>query len=160
MPKPKAFSAVTANHFTTAAYIVSHKKLLLVLHPKFNKWMPPGGHVEKNESPDQTVKRETIEETGWQIEFYPKQSKLKKKLEEQEARIKLAPVPWQVLIEKITDTHYHIDFLYLANPTKKTKAKEDSPTKWFSVRELNKLKNIFPNVKYFGKKAIKLAKER
>ncbi|MGD2169939.1 MAG: NUDIX domain-containing protein [Chlamydiota bacterium] len=38
------------------------KKILLVHHKKANLWLPPGGHVEKNEHPQQTVVREMEEE--------------------------------------------------------------------------------------------------
>lgn len=38
------------------------KKLLLVHHKKANLWLPPGGHVEVNEHPTQTVMREMKEE--------------------------------------------------------------------------------------------------
>ncbi|WP_420421956.1 NUDIX hydrolase [Simkania sp.] len=37
-------------------------KILLVHHKKANLWLPPGGHVEWNEHPRETVKREMLEE--------------------------------------------------------------------------------------------------
>lgn len=42
---------------------------LLVDHKKAGLWLPPGGHVEPNEHPKDTVKREIKEELGVEAEF-------------------------------------------------------------------------------------------
>jgi len=44
-------------------------ELLLVDHKKAGLWLPPGGHVELNEHPKETVKREVLEELGIEAEF-------------------------------------------------------------------------------------------
>ncbi len=44
-------------------------ELLLVDHKKAELWLPPGGHVELNEHPKETVKREAKEELGIDAEF-------------------------------------------------------------------------------------------
>lgn len=44
-------------------------ELLLVDHKKAELWLPPGGHVELNEHPKETVKREAQEELGIEAEF-------------------------------------------------------------------------------------------
>lgn len=44
-------------------------ELLLVDHKKAELWLPPGGHVELNEHPRETVKREAKEELGIEAEF-------------------------------------------------------------------------------------------
>jgi len=43
--------------------------LLLVDHKKAQHWLPPGGHVEFNEHPKDTVKREAQEELGIEADF-------------------------------------------------------------------------------------------
>lgn len=43
--------------------------VLLVDHKKAGLWLPPGGHVEPNEHPKETVKRELMEELGVQAVF-------------------------------------------------------------------------------------------
>lgn len=45
------------------------KKILLVDHKKAGLWLPAGGHVELNEHPKETVKREIVEELGIQADF-------------------------------------------------------------------------------------------
>lgn len=46
-----------------------NQKILLVDHKKAELWLPSGGHVELNEHPKETVKREIIEELGIQADF-------------------------------------------------------------------------------------------
>ena len=55
--------------FTTSVYILHQGQVLLLMHPKLKKWLPPGGHVEENESPPEAAKREVKEETGLEITF-------------------------------------------------------------------------------------------
>lgn len=44
-------------------------EILLVDHKKAQLWLPPGGHVELNEHPKETVKREAKEELGIEADF-------------------------------------------------------------------------------------------
>jgi 8-oxo-dGTP pyrophosphatase MutT (NUDIX family) len=56
----------SAGHITGSALVLdsSRKFMLLIFHPKLQKWIQPGGHVEAGEYPFQTAERETCEETG------------------------------------------------------------------------------------------------
>lgn len=47
----------------------SANQVLLVDHKKAGLWLPAGGHVEPNEHPRDTVKREILEELGIEAEF-------------------------------------------------------------------------------------------
>jgi len=47
----------------------TEKKILLVDHRNAQLWLPPGGHVEPNEHPKDTVKREIREELGIDADF-------------------------------------------------------------------------------------------
>lgn len=44
-------------------------QLLLVDHKQAELWLPPGGHVEPDENPKETVRREAREELGIEAEF-------------------------------------------------------------------------------------------
>lgn len=44
-------------------------QFLLVDHKKANLWLPAGGHVEVNEHPTETVRREVQEELGIEADF-------------------------------------------------------------------------------------------
>lgn len=51
-----------------SGYLVENGKVLLVHHRGFNKWVPPGGHIEAGDTFAETVKREVLEETGLDVE--------------------------------------------------------------------------------------------
>lgn len=50
-------------------YMVRDGKTLLVHHKGFDKWTPPGGHIEIGETPTEALIREFMEETGMKIEI-------------------------------------------------------------------------------------------
>lgn len=49
---------------TVSAYLVTTNKVLLIFHPKFDKWLPAGGHVEEGECSWAALQRELTEEIG------------------------------------------------------------------------------------------------
>lgn len=66
-----------SNHFCVffLPIDVQNKKIYLCYHKKANDWIPPGGHIDENELPIQTVIRECKEELSIdinedQIEFF------------------------------------------------------------------------------------------
>jgi len=60
-----------AYKYFAAGYLVKDDKVLLAHHKKFNKWTPPGGHIEENETPDQALVREWKEELDLDIDILP-----------------------------------------------------------------------------------------
>jgi hypothetical protein len=50
--------------FTVATFVVNRGRLLLLWHRKHSMWLPPGGHIEAGELPDDAAVREVLEETG------------------------------------------------------------------------------------------------
>jgi 8-oxo-dGTP diphosphatase len=51
-------------------YDESASKVLLVDHKLSGLWLPPGGHVDIDEDPKETVRRECLEELQIQAEFW------------------------------------------------------------------------------------------
>lgn len=54
--------------YICSGYLVENGKVLLVHHNRFDKWVPPGGHIEPGESFAGTAAREFKEETGLLVE--------------------------------------------------------------------------------------------
>lgn len=53
---------------TASMYLVSEdSKVLLIKHPRFGVWLPPGGHIEDGESTWNALRREMLEEVGYDI---------------------------------------------------------------------------------------------
>jgi len=54
-------------HFTASGFVLSpdQNALLLILHGKLNRWLQPGGHIERDDiSVEAAARREVAEETG------------------------------------------------------------------------------------------------
>jgi ADP-ribose pyrophosphatase YjhB (NUDIX family) len=111
-------SGSTDRHFTVAVFVVWEGKVLLHWHRKLGMWLPPGGHIEEGELPDEAAVREVREETGLWAELVG------------ERREDIAdPVqlhrPAGVQLENIGPGHQHIDLIYFAKPSGSTEIRED-----------------------------------
>lgn len=51
-----------------SGYLVEDGKVLLVHHNRFDKWVPPGGHIESGDTFANAARREFLEETGLEVE--------------------------------------------------------------------------------------------
>jgi 8-oxo-dGTP diphosphatase len=56
--------------FVVAGYIFHDRKVLLIHHRKLELWLPPGGHINRDETPDDALAREIKEETNLDIEIF------------------------------------------------------------------------------------------
>lgn len=93
--------------WTVATFVVNAERVLLLYHRKLGKWLPPGGHIEVGELPDEAAVREVYEETGLQVELVGE---------------KALPIdnplqlvrPRGIQVETISPGHQHIDLVYFA----------------------------------------------
>ena len=60
--------AVTRD-WAVSVFVVWRGRVLLHRHRKLGVWLPPGGHVEPHELPDDAAVREVLEETGYVVEL-------------------------------------------------------------------------------------------
>ncbi len=132
--------------FVSTVFLVKDEKVLLIKHKKLGLWLPPGGHIEENETPEEAATREIKEETGLDINLKPKEFH----------RIKMLK-PHHVEIHPINENHEHISFTYFAEPcggVLKTESKEHNDIRWFSLKDLES-DEINIEIEHFGKEAIK-----
>ena len=61
-------SSVTRD-FTATTFVVQEGRTLLLRHKKLGLWLPPGGHIDPNELPDDAARREVLEESGLEVEL-------------------------------------------------------------------------------------------
>lgn len=125
-------------HFTATAYIIQKGKVLLLPHPKIKKWLPPGGHLELNETPPECAKREALEETGLEIELIPQEN-----LWVHFSNASSFERPYLCLLENIPahgdkTAHQHIDMIYIARPVSGISFDH---TRWFSLEEIEQLES-------------------
>lgn len=58
-------------HVTASAIVVGPRGTVLHLHRKLGRWMQPGGHLDREESPAGAALREAHEETGLDLSHPP-----------------------------------------------------------------------------------------
>lgn len=134
--------------FVAGAFIVEDGKVLLLKHSKLGLWLQPGGHIEPGETPDETAKRETREETGIEVELVGEREEVGNSVD--------LPKPFNVNLHPIREEHYHCDFQFLArvkNEGEATHSGEHDGTRWFSRDELDN-EDVPVNVRHTARKAI------
>jgi 8-oxo-dGTP pyrophosphatase MutT (NUDIX family) len=99
----------TGRHFTVAVFVVWEGNVLLHLHRKLGMWLPPGGHIERDELPDDAAVREVFEETGLRVAL------VGERREDVTDPVQLRR-PAGVQLENIGPGHQHIDLIYFAKP--------------------------------------------
>lgn len=150
-------------HFTATAFVIdSQNRTLLLWHKRLQRWMPPGGHIDPNETPEDTAKRECKEETGLDVEILGDQQLDLFETCPNEGR--MLKKPFAMLLENIPASeergepaHLHMDFLYLAKPIDENQAiqhaeAEAADMRWFTAKEvadLDERTEIFGNVKAY-----------
>ncbi len=141
------------------ALIFYNEKVLLIHHKKLGVWLPPGGHMEENEFPNECAVRETKEETGLDIELFGIDN-VKHKSKEAYSFI----LPFSIIVEYVPykdGPHIHYDFVYIAKPKSnniKLEEKEADNIAWFEEKDIESL-DTFVNVKDTLIKAFAFIKE-
>ncbi len=106
---PNLGAGPVTRDWAVAVFVVWRGAVLLHRHRKLGLWLPPGGHVEPHELPDDAAVREVLEETGVSATLVG------------EPAVQ-APGPRQLVrprgvqLEDIGPGHQHIDLVYLARP--------------------------------------------
>jgi len=129
-------------HFCASAFVINpiDKKILLVKHHLWDKWVQPGGHIEDEETPEEAAVREVFEETGVKVsligERFPREDDM------------IRPLGIQCNRKENGDRHF--DIIYAATPnnseTDLVISNESYDIGWFSRNELENL-SVFPDVK-------------
>ena len=136
----------TTRHFSATTYVRHNDKVLLHNHKKLKMWLPVGGHIDRDELPQDAAKREVKEETGLDVEII-KPKELLKITEGQEWELIL---PFHMMLHNLNEYHQHIDMVFFAK-TQNDKIVlgegESREIKWFTKEEIESHENISDVVK-------------
>lgn len=125
--------------FTVATFVLHEGKVLLLWHRKLQMWLPPGGHIDPHELPDEAAVREVKEETGLDVVLLSQPS-----MPQMPGPLQLAR-PEGIQLEDISPGHQHIDLIYFARPADpaavKPVGKEDEVDRvgWYGRNDLHKV---------------------
>lgn len=130
---------------TAAGYVFHKDKLLLIHHTKLDMWLPVGGHIEPNETPDDAVLREIREETGLIariIDSLPSNVPLNSGLARQTA------VPFYTNVHSVGD-HDHWGALYLCESDSDTVRLDNHSNgyRWVTRDEVEVDKNLREDIR-------------
>jgi 8-oxo-dGTP pyrophosphatase MutT (NUDIX family) len=140
---------------TVAGYTIRDNKLLLIYHVKTGLWLPPGGHIEKDETPDEALLREIKQELNLEINILNTS-----KIPQEGNIIKQLAIPFYCDTHKVID-HIHYCLNYICEPlTDKIIIKKDEIRDYnlFSERDLWD-KKIPVNIRNIGLLAFNKYKE-
>jgi len=144
--------------FVASAWIVHEDKILLVYHKLLQAWLPVGGHIELDETPDEALLREVKEECGLDIEIIGEKPPY---IEGSSARFLWRPA--YVDIHPFNYKHQHIGLEYFAkakSSSVRLAEDEHEKIKWFTEKELDDPQyNIPIAVKFLAKKALEAAQK-
>jgi len=138
--------------FTVATFVIHNDKVLLLWHKKLQMWLPPGGHIDRNELPDEAAIREVLEETGLEVRLHSPLSAPPMPGPRPLAR------PEGIQLETIGPGHEHIDLIYFARLTNPgaappTANHEVERIGWYGLADLDQI-NLTEEVQYWVCKAL------
>lgn len=134
--------------FTATTFVVHADRTLLLLHRKLSIWVPPGGHIDQHELPDQAALREVFEESGLVVELLDQGGAL--------GSVRVLPQPHCILLENIGPGHQHIDLIYFARVRSGDllpAERETLAARWYSWEELGE-PQIAEDIRQLGRRAI------
>jgi ADP-ribose pyrophosphatase YjhB (NUDIX family) len=140
--------------FTVATFVVDGDRVLLLFHRKLRMWLPPGGHIEPHELPDEAAVREVLEETGVRAVLVG-ETALPIDAPRQLVR------PEGIQLEPIGPGHEHIDLIYYAVPTGGaiTESVECDKAGWYRLADLAAL-GVNDEVRTWSARAVEVVAAR
>ena len=140
--------------FVTGVFVVYNDRVLLRKHDKYKIWLPPGGHIELDEDPNQCAVREVKEEVGLEVVLKSFGHPVGHFIESTD----LIP-PSFLHRHRVSDTHEHISFIYFASSTndqiQQGATEFSEEIRWFTKEELgDKAFGIGDATTYYAKAAL------
>tara|TARA_Y100000588_G_scaffold237993_1_gene251706 strand:+ start:919 stop:1374 length:456 start_codon:yes stop_codon:yes gene_type:complete len=140
--------APNTRDFTATTFVVEGDATLLLWHNKVEAWLPPGGHIDPGELPEEAAVREVAEETGLHVELMGSRREW--------ATVAVLVQPVCILLEDIEPGHQHIDLIYFARVVgghARINPRESSQLRWCDHAELAD-PEIPEDIRILGRRAL------
>ena len=151
---PSSLHVRPTRDFTATAFVVRGRRTILLWHNKIKAWLPPGGHIDPGELPEEAVLREVLEECGLVVELVDTGRRAGPL-----GTVQVLHSPWCVLLEDIEPGHQHIDLIYVArtldDAEPRIDAREAGRYRWCTAADLQEAE-IAEDIRVLGSEAIRL----
>ena len=122
----------------TVFLVNNDKQVLLTWNKNMQTWIPVGGHIDPGETPEDAVKREVQEETGFEFQ--------------------LSSQPFKFQIDKVHHHNLHMNFVFMGKVQDYNKdiseTDENEKLKWFSREDIINDKIMLETVRNHALSAI------
>jgi 8-oxo-dGTP pyrophosphatase MutT (NUDIX family) len=132
--------------FTVTGYIVHDERVLMQMHRKLGIWLAPGGHVEWNQTPMETLYDEIRQEAGLQRESLQLITTNALQRHILRTRSTGVPTPFDIDVHHIPTPdslyHRHIDMAYALHSTTDEVCPEPGESQiweWMDARRLDEI---------------------
>ena len=154
----------TTRHFVATVYVVNDGAVALHEHDRLGMWLPPGGHVERDELPHEAAKREVHEELGLAVNLLAPVEDISS------PTARSIPQPQHFLLEDINVCngavgHQHVDFVYYGSVGSRAIDPADGEAgadewEWLTATQLQqRAESLEPDVVDVGARAIRAVEE-
>ncbi len=139
--------------FTVSVFIVVNGRVLLHTHKKYGMLLPPGGHIELTEDPNEAAIREVKEECGLSVTLIPPRERPQSFGEK---GLKELIEPFYFNIHEAAPGHRHSDFVYIATSESDIVVPEHAEDgwRWWSKEEIEANTTLWPSVRFYALAAI------
>ncbi|MBU0958526.1 MAG: NUDIX domain-containing protein [Nanoarchaeota archaeon] len=140
---------------TTIFLVNKERKVLLNWNKVLQTWIPVGGHIDKGETPQEAIRREVEEETGFDFDLYG-DFKM-----ENGGKVQLVKFH-RFQIERVPHHNIHMNFVFFGKCLKHDRAvfqtDEKEKLRWFSREEILNEKGVLESVRNSALRALEVVR--